>query len=151
MWSHVVVSLLLAAAGAAPAGAGAGAGAGVEPYNSTAVSRCTASSLAGLPLRVLVAGCAAPPCRLPQLQHAEIDIAFRAPRDLESMETLASVALLGQPIPFPLGAAGATCAGLQGAACPVRRGELLRYRLRIYVEQYLPVVGHRRPPGGEGA
>lgn len=57
------------------------------------------------------------------------------------METLASVALLGQAVPLPLGAAGATCAGLQGAACPVRRGELLRYRLRIYVEQYLLVVG----------
>ncbi|XP_037974647.2 uncharacterized protein LOC119693864 [Plutella xylostella] len=154
MWSHVVVSLLLAAAaGAAPAGAGAGSGA--EPYNSTAVSRCTESSGAALPLHVLVAGCAAPPCRLPQLQHAELDIVFQAPRYVETMETVATAYFLGQSTEYPLGPDAATCAGLLNSYCPVLRGEVLRYKLRLFIERFM-FVGVRadiefkvREAGGE--
>ncbi|CAH2986451.1 unnamed protein product [Chilo suppressalis] len=104
---------------------------------TTAVNRCTVFSGA-LPLNVYIEGCETPPCRLPQLQDAVIDIVFRAPRPMQSMTTLATAFLGILPVPYPLGDNAVTCNFIQ-SSCPVREGEILTYQLKMFIESFMPV------------
>ncbi|RVE49122.1 hypothetical protein evm_006243 [Chilo suppressalis] len=105
---------------------------------TTAVSRCTVFSGA-LPLNVNIEGCETPPCRLPQLQDAVINVVFRAPRTMQSMSTLATAFLGFLPVPYPLGDNAVTCNFLQNSFCPVLEGEVLIYKLNMFIESFMPV------------
>ncbi|CAH0758381.1 unnamed protein product [Diatraea saccharalis] len=105
---------------------------------STAVNRCNVFP-GELPLNVYIEGCVTPPCRLPQLQDAVLNIVFRAPRAMQSMTTLATAFLGIIPVPYPLGDNAVTCNFLQNSSCPVVEGEILIYQLRMYIEPFFPV------------
>ncbi|CAG9126457.1 unnamed protein product [Plutella xylostella] len=129
MWSYTIVALLCAAAA-------------VDAelyYNSTAVTRCTRSSRAELPMNVYIQGCVDPPCSLTQLKDAEMDVVFQAPRYLEDMETLATAYLGIVPIPYPLGQDSFTCNNLVNSYCPLLEGEVLKYKLKLYIEEFMAV------------
>ncbi|XP_047033068.1 uncharacterized protein LOC124639669 [Helicoverpa zea] len=109
---------------------------------TTDVSQCTANP-GPLPINAYIAGCGAPPCNLPQLQDAVINIIFRAPNTIRTMRTLA-VAYIPSPlgnIPFPygLGDNAETCNFLTNTYCPVVQGEVIQYTLRMYIESFFPV------------
>ncbi|XP_026313509.1 uncharacterized protein LOC113225416 [Hyposmocoma kahamanoa] len=108
----------------------------------TQVSQCI-SNPGDLPLNVDVAGCVTPPCALPQLEHAQIDIVFRAPRTTVAMRTLATAYLqmgpVTVPVPYDLGEDAETCNFLINARCPVLEGEVVSYRLRMLIESFMPV------------
>lgn len=63
-----------------------------------------------------------------------------AARYVESMETVATAYFIGQTMEYPLGPDAATCAGLLNSYCPVLRGEVLRYKLRLFIERFMFVV-----------
>ncbi|XP_026313490.1 uncharacterized protein LOC113225400 [Hyposmocoma kahamanoa] len=108
----------------------------------TDISRCIVNS-GELPDFVEVVGCTSTPCLLPQLEYAEINMRFRAPYTMVSMRTLATYYLhVGPtlvPVPYDLAENSFTCNFLTGANCPVLQGEVLSYRLRIFMESFLPV------------
>ncbi|XP_050552951.1 uncharacterized protein LOC118274808 [Spodoptera frugiperda] len=110
--------------------------------NTTQVSQCQHTQ-APLPSNTYIQGCTSPPCALPQLQDAIVDMEFVAPRDMTSMRTLATaylrVGLVNLPIPYDLGANSETCNHLTNASCPVAAGQTLGYTLRMFIEAFFPV------------
>ncbi|XP_063636388.1 uncharacterized protein LOC134806896 [Cydia splendana] len=115
--------------------------AALAPFASgqtTQVSQCTHNS-GDLPINTYIAGCEAPPCGLPQLEDAVVNIIFRAPRTIHSMTTLATAYLPGLlgfevPIPYNLQEKAVTCNYLENSYCPVLEGEILQYTLLMYIE-----------------
>ncbi|XP_052738872.1 uncharacterized protein LOC128198311 [Bicyclus anynana] len=108
---------------------------------STNVQRCLISR-GGLPLNTHVHGCTTPPCLLPQLQDAVIDVIFEAPRTINNMTTLATATLnfiVEVTIPLDLQENSVTCNFLTNAACPIQQGENIRYRLNMFIESFFPV------------
>ncbi|KAJ8711190.1 hypothetical protein PYW07_008432 [Mythimna separata] len=109
---------------------------------STQVSRCTGNPGA-LPINTYIQGCSAPPCALPQLQDAVINIDFVTPGPVQSMKTLATAyipaGLISIPIPYDLAENSVTCNFLTNASCPVQGGQLLKYTLRMPIEPFFPV------------
>ncbi|XP_041972310.1 uncharacterized protein LOC121728236 [Aricia agestis] len=110
---------------------------------STAVSRCV-NNAGDLPINTQVSGCVTPPCQLPQLTMAEIDIIFRAPRTIRSMGTFARASLLlgsfeAPAISYPLGAAEITCDYITNTYCPLMEGEVVQYRLNMFIEAFFPI------------
>ncbi|CAG9791193.1 unnamed protein product [Diatraea saccharalis] len=105
---------------------------------STAVNRCIIFS-GDLPLNVYIENCVTPPCHLPQLQDAVINIVFRAPRTMQSMSTLATAFLGILVVPYPLGQNAITCNFLQNSFCPILEGEVLIYKLKMYIAPTFPV------------
>ncbi|XP_050552952.1 uncharacterized protein LOC118274887 [Spodoptera frugiperda] len=108
--------------------------------NTTQVSQCQHTQ-APLPSNTYIQGCTSPPCALPQLQDAIVDMEFVAPRLLTNMRTLATVYILGGSLalPFDLGANSETCNHLTNASCPVAAGQTLGYTLRMFIEAFFPV------------
>ncbi|XP_014361191.2 uncharacterized protein LOC106713008 [Papilio machaon] len=124
-----VVVLLCAAAAAVTA-------------QTTTVTQCTRNP-GELPVNAHVEGCLTPPCLLPQLQDAVINVVFRAPRVLRSMTTKATALLqLGAitlPVEYNLAENADTCRFLTNTYCPLLAGELVSYTLRMYIEPFFPV------------
>ncbi|GBP35455.1 hypothetical protein EVAR_94908_1 [Eumeta japonica] len=79
-----------------------------------------------LPLNTYVEGCRDPPCQLPQLQDAVINVQFRAPRPLATLRTLATaylrIGLISIPINYDLQEHSETCQFLTNAQCPLAEG-----------------------------
>lgn len=44
------------------------------------------------------------------------------------------------PIPYDLGENAVTCNFLTNTYCPVLEGEVLSYKLRMFIEEFFPVV-----------
>ncbi|KAF9408346.1 hypothetical protein HW555_011935 [Spodoptera exigua] len=110
--------------------------------NTTQVSQCVHHQGA-LPRNTHIQGCTRPPCALPQLRDAIVNMEFVAPRRMTSMRTLATaymrVGSATVPVPYDLGANSVTCNHLTNASCPVSSGQTLRYALRIFIEAFFPV------------
>ncbi|XP_026740552.1 uncharacterized protein LOC113502973 [Trichoplusia ni] len=101
---------------------------------STPVNRCTSNNGA-LPINTYISGCDSLPCDLPQLQDAVINIIFRAPETMHRMRTLATAYLPPlPPILYPLLANAETCNFLTNTYCPVMKGEVIQYVLRMYIQ-----------------
>ncbi|XP_047989625.1 uncharacterized protein LOC125228946 [Leguminivora glycinivorella] len=105
---------------------------------TTQVTQCRHSE-GEVPINTYVGGCDVPPCGLPQLEDAVINIVFRAPRTMHSMTTLAIAYLPGLlgieiPIPYNLREKAVTCNFLDNSYCPVLEGEVLQYTLLMYIE-----------------
>ncbi|XP_069356704.1 uncharacterized protein [Maniola hyperantus] len=95
-----------------------------------------------LPLNVLVHGCGEPPCLLPQLQDAVIDVIFRAPRTISNMTTFATATvniIIDMTVPYDLGEYAKTCNFFTNTWCPILEGEIVKYRLKMYIERFFPV------------
>ncbi|CAK1589932.1 unnamed protein product [Parnassius mnemosyne] len=110
---------------------------------TTSVSRCK-NYPGELPLHTYVEGCNTPPCQLPQLQDAVINLVFKSSRVMPSMTTLAT-AYLGfgifeVPVPYDLGTNAITCNFLTNTYCPVLQDEVVTYTLKMYIESFFPVV-----------
>ncbi|CAH2052790.1 unnamed protein product, partial [Iphiclides podalirius] len=109
---------------------------------STGVVQCTANP-GDLPLNTYVDGCVTPPCQLPQLQDAVINLVFKSPRVMHSMTTLAtaymSLGFITIPVPYDLGKNAVTCNFLTNTYCPVLKDEVVTYTLRMYIESFFPV------------
>ncbi|XP_022831879.1 uncharacterized protein LOC111360237 [Spodoptera litura] len=110
--------------------------------NTTQVSQCQHNQGA-LPRNTHIQGCTRPPCALPQLRDAIINMEFVAPRRMTSMRTLATAYMrVGSttiPVPYDLGANSVTCNHLTNASCPVSANQTLRYTLRMFIEAFFPV------------
>ncbi|XP_026740550.1 uncharacterized protein LOC113502971 [Trichoplusia ni] len=106
---------------------------------TTQVNQCTQNG-GELPINTYIAGCDQPPCSLPQLEDAVVNIIFKAPYTMQSMRTLAT-AYLGGPfgLPYPLGTNAETCNFLTNTYCPVMGGEVVQYVLRMYIQPSFPV------------
>ncbi|KAG6458934.1 NPC intracellular cholesterol transporter 2 [Manduca sexta] len=109
---------------------------------STAVSKCRANP-GNLPLNTHIEGCTIPPCGLPQLEDAVINISFKAPRDIQSMRTLAtaylSLGIISLPVPYDLEEQSVTCNFLTDAACPLDADQIAQYTLKMHIEKIFPV------------
>ncbi|CAG5047039.1 unnamed protein product [Parnassius apollo] len=103
----------------------------------TNVIRCIKHA-GDLPLSTRIEGCDNPPCVLPQLQDAVIHMTFKAPRDLESMRTLATAYLGPIPIPYDLSSDANTCNFLTNTKCPVNSGTNVQYTLRMFIKRWFP-------------
>ncbi|CAH2229495.1 uncharacterized protein LOC120628257 [Pararge aegeria] len=114
----------------------------VARAQTTKVNQCI-NSRGPLPINAYVQGCAEPPCQLPQLQNVVIDVIFRAPRTITNMTTLASASfnfIIGVSIPYDLGENSKTCNFFTNSFCPIREGEVVQYRLQMFIESFF-VVG----------
>ncbi|RVE40259.1 hypothetical protein evm_015091 [Chilo suppressalis] len=60
-------------------------------------------------------------------------------RTMQSMSTLATAFLGFLPVPYPLGDNAVTCNFLQNSFCPVLEGEVLIYKLNMFIESFMPV------------
>ncbi|CAH0595219.1 unnamed protein product [Chrysodeixis includens] len=101
---------------------------------STPVNQCTHNS-GPLPIHAYIEGCDSLPCDLPQLQDAVIHMIFRAPETIHRMRTFATAIL--PPLPafnYPLFSNGETCNFLTNTYCPVVKGEVIQYTLRMYIQ-----------------
>ncbi|CAH2052779.1 unnamed protein product, partial [Iphiclides podalirius] len=105
--------------------------------NATNVARCLHHA-GDLPASTRIEGCTNPPCVFPQLRNAVIHLTFRAPRQLQSMRTLATAYLGNVPIPYDLGANANTCNFLTNTRCPVPSGTNVQYTLRMFIEPWFP-------------
>ncbi|XP_052738871.1 uncharacterized protein LOC112056159 [Bicyclus anynana] len=108
---------------------------------STDVHRCLISK-GILPLNAHVHGCTTPPCLLPQLQDVVIDVIFEAPRTISNMTTLATAILnfiIEVDFPYDLQANSVTCNFFTNTFCPVLQGEIVQYRLNMFIESVFPV------------
>uniref|UniRef100_A0A2A4JD07 MD-2-related lipid-recognition domain-containing protein n=1 Tax=Heliothis virescens TaxID=7102 RepID=A0A2A4JD07_HELVI len=108
---------------------------------TTPVSQCTANP-APLPINTYIEGCIETPCILPQGQDAVINIIFRAPRVIRRMETLAAAFLppLINNQPYPLGENAVTCNFLENTYCPIVKGEVIKYTLKMHIEMIFPRI-----------
>ncbi|GBP92350.1 hypothetical protein EVAR_65140_1 [Eumeta japonica] len=110
--------------------------------DTTSVQTCT-SNPGDLPLNTYIVGCVTPPCELPQLQDAVINIIFRADRVLNNMRTLAtaylSVGIVTIPINYDLQENAITCHFLTNTYCPVLEGEVVQYTLNMFIMEIFPV------------
>ncbi|CAH2093534.1 unnamed protein product [Euphydryas editha] len=104
---------------------------------TTTVSQCILQE-SELPINQYVHGCITPPCLLPQLQDAVIDVVFRAPRNIRSMSTRATANVFGININYPLADAADTCRFLTNTYCPLLNGEIVQYTLNMYIESFFP-------------
>ncbi|XP_028172339.1 uncharacterized protein LOC114361489 [Ostrinia furnacalis] len=114
---------------------------------TTDVETCQLITDAELPINAYIEGCTTPPCLLPQLQDAVINIVFQAPRTMTSMRTLAAAIvhrrIISMPaITYPLGDNALTCNFLTNSFCPVLAGEVLQYTLKMFIESSF-LVGTR--------
>ncbi|XP_038216069.1 uncharacterized protein LOC119835387 [Zerene cesonia] len=64
---------------------------------------------------------------------------FNAPRNINSMRTLATAFLGNVAVPYPLGNNEVTCNFITNTRCPVNRGQQIRYTLRMFIERSFPV------------
>ncbi|XP_045539238.1 NPC intracellular cholesterol transporter 2 [Papilio machaon] len=106
--------------------------------DATNVQRCVHHS-GNLPQSTRIEGCTNPPCVLQQLRNAVIHMTFRAPRNMQSMRTLATAYLGAVPVPYNLGNNANTCNFLTNTRCPVSSGTSVNYTLRMYIESWFPV------------
>ncbi|CAK1589938.1 unnamed protein product [Parnassius mnemosyne] len=104
----------------------------------TNVARCIHHAGA-LPASTRIEGCNNPPCVLPQLRDAVIHMTFRAPRNMQSMRTLATAYVGSVPVPYDLGNNANTCNHLTNTRCPVNSGTNVQYTLRMYIDRWFPV------------
>ncbi|KPI99082.1 hypothetical protein RR46_10400 [Papilio xuthus] len=109
---------------------------------TTSVTQCSRNP-GELPLNAHVEGCLTPPCLLPQLQDAVINVVFHTPRVLRSMTTRATALLqLGAitlPVEYNLAENADTCRFLTNTYCPLLAGEVVSYTLRMFIEPFFPV------------
>ncbi|XP_059048213.1 uncharacterized protein LOC131843556 [Achroia grisella] len=110
---------------------------------TTPVSQCT-SNAGVLPINTYIEDCYDPPCLLPQLEYVVIHIAFRAPRTMRSMRTLATAYLsviggIAIPVPYDLQENAVTCNFLTNTYCPVLESEVVLYTLHMFIESFMPV------------
>ncbi|GBP92353.1 hypothetical protein EVAR_65143_1 [Eumeta japonica] len=110
--------------------------------DTTSVQTCTVNQGA-LPLNTYIVGCVTPPCDLPQLQDAVINIIFRADRVLNNMRTLATayltIGIITIPINYDLQENAITCDFLTNTYCPVLEGEVVQYILNMFIMEFFPV------------
>ncbi|CAK1589935.1 unnamed protein product [Parnassius mnemosyne] len=104
----------------------------------TNVARCI-NHAGDLPASTRIEGCNNPPCVLPQLRDAVVHMTFRAPRNMQSMRTLATAYLGSIPVPYDLGNNANTCNHLTNTRCPVNAGTNVQYTLRMFIESWFPV------------
>ncbi|XP_052751944.1 uncharacterized protein LOC113514851 [Galleria mellonella] len=110
---------------------------------STPVSTCN-SNPGQPPINTYIENCVSLPCLLPQLQNVVLNIAFRAPRTIRSMRTLATAYLpllagLELPVPYDLEENSITCNFFTNTYCPVLQDEVVLYTLTMYIESFFPV------------
>ncbi|KAM3963928.1 uncharacterized protein ACR2FA_001961 [Aphomia sociella] len=108
---------------------------------STPVVSCV-SNTGVLPINTYIRGCDTPPCLLPQLENAVLDIVFRAPKTISTMRTLATAYMsmfgITVPIPYDLEQNSVTCNFLTNTYCPVMNGEIIQYTLNMFIESFFP-------------
>ncbi|XP_038216062.1 NPC intracellular cholesterol transporter 2-like [Zerene cesonia] len=105
---------------------------------STNVQTCRVFSGA-LPTTTTIEGCRDPPCLLPQGRDAVIHMTFNAPRNINSMRTLATAFIMNIPVPYSLGKNEVTCNFITNTQCPVNSGQQIQYTLRMFIESTFPV------------
>ncbi|CAG4932011.1 unnamed protein product [Colias eurytheme] len=105
---------------------------------STNVHTCRVFTGA-LPSATTIEGCRNPPCDLPQGRNAIIHMSFNAPRNINSMRTLATAFLGNVGVPYPLGNNEVTCNFITNTRCPLNRGQQVHYTLRMFIERSFPV------------
>ncbi|CAH1641068.1 unnamed protein product [Spodoptera littoralis] len=103
---------------------------------TTNVQSCSGVN-ALLPINAHIEGCLEPPCVFPQGTYAVINVIFRAPRNIQTMTTVAT-AHIGIPFPYPLGDAAQTCNYLTNSYCPLVEGEVVQYTLHMFIESSFP-------------
>ncbi|XP_046964247.1 uncharacterized protein LOC124533127 [Vanessa cardui] len=103
---------------------------------TTFVDKCILND-GDLPIHQYLEGCDEPPCLLPQLQDAVINVVFRAPRTFRTLRTHATVFVTflgGYSFEYVLGADADTCNFLTNTYCPVLKDEVIQYTLNLYIE-----------------
>ncbi|CAH1641065.1 unnamed protein product [Spodoptera littoralis] len=103
---------------------------------TTNVQSCTMAN-APLPINAHIVGCVEPPCIIQQYSYVGINVLFRAPRNIQTMTTVAT-AHIRIPFPYPLGDAAQTCNYLTNSYCPLVEGEVVQYTLHMFIESSFP-------------
>ena len=70
----------------------------------------------------------------------EIDLFIFSAHVINRMRTVVIAYLGVLPIQYPLGENAETCNFLSNKSCPVEQDEIVKYTLRLPIEDYMPVV-----------
>ncbi|XP_038223204.1 uncharacterized protein LOC119840588 [Zerene cesonia] len=79
------------------------------------------------------------PCDVVQGEDAIIHVVFEAPHTIRSMKTVARVTF-GLNFNYTLGENEVTCNHLQNTYCPLQKGEIVQYTLRMFIEPFFPTI-----------
>ncbi|CAH2052786.1 unnamed protein product, partial [Iphiclides podalirius] len=106
----------------------------------TNVERCLNDN-GDLPLHTYIEGCTDPPCELLHDEYVVMHTTFKAPRNITSMTTWGALYLnvgpVNVPVRYRLGEQETTCNFLENTRCPLRKGQIVRYTLRMYIGVYM--------------
>ncbi|XP_045494175.1 NPC intracellular cholesterol transporter 2-like [Colias croceus] len=80
------------------------------------------------------------PCRVQLGEDAVINVVFESPRTIRSMKTVARASLGPLTINYTLGENEVTCNHLENTYCPLQKGEIVQYTLRMFIEPVFPTI-----------
>ncbi|CAG4917639.1 unnamed protein product [Colias eurytheme] len=107
---------------------------------STPVEQCN-TGYGDPPINAYLEGCTTMPCRVPLGENAVIDVVFESPRTIRSMKTVARASLGPIAFNYTLGENEVTCNNLENTYCPLQKGEIVQYTLRMFIEPVFPTIG----------
>ncbi|CAG4917610.1 unnamed protein product [Colias eurytheme] len=105
---------------------------------TTQVDRCPPGDT-DPPINLFIEGCTTMPCSVVRGEDAIINVIFEAPYTIRSMKTVARLPTFNIPS-FPLDENEVTCNHLENTYCPLQKGEIVQYQLRMYIEQIFVTI-----------
>ncbi|CAG4917620.1 unnamed protein product [Colias eurytheme] len=105
---------------------------------TTQVERCAPGD-GDVPIHTYIEGCTTMPCNVTRGEDTIINVVFKAPHAIQSMRTTARVTLLNVVANYPLAENQVTCNYLQNAHCPLKEGEIVEYKLRVFLDSFFVI------------